>query len=213
MDKSKAVSTPMSVQDKLAADQGTPLTGDAVFDYRSIVGGLQYLTLTRLDISFAVNKVCHYLAKPTTMHWEAVKRILCYIKGTTDTGLRIRKSPSMLLSVFTDADWASSADDRRSTGGFVVFFGPTLISWRARKQPTVSRSSTEVEYKALANGTAHVDAVFAPRTSCSSSSPTGVMVRQPRCDVPHCESSISRLDETHRSRFSFRLGEGSTRCS
>jgi histone deacetylase 1/2 len=128
MDKSKAVSTPMSVQDKLAADQGEPLSGDAVFQYRSTVGGLQYLTLTRPDISFAVNKVCQYLAQPTTVHWEAVKWILRYIKGTTDIGLRIRKSPSMLLSVFTDADWAGSADDRRSTGGFAVFFGPTLIS-------------------------------------------------------------------------------------
>jgi histone deacetylase 1/2 len=154
MDKAKAVSTPMSVQDKLAADQGTPLLGDSVFDYRSTVGGLQYLTLTRPDISYAVNKVCQYLAKPTTVHWEAVKRILRYVKGTADIGLRIRKSPSMLLSVFTDADWAGNADDRRSTGGFAVFFGPTLISWSARKQPTVSRSSTEAEYKALANGTA-----------------------------------------------------------
>jgi histone deacetylase 1/2 len=154
MDKSKAVSTPMSVQDKLAADQGTPLVGTDVFDYRSAVGGLQYLTLTRPDISFAVNKVCQYLAKPTTVHWEAVKHILRYIKGTVDIGLRIRKSPSTLLSVFTDADWAGSADDRRSTGGYAVFFGPTLISWSARKQPTVSRSSTEAEYKALANGAA-----------------------------------------------------------
>ena len=130
------------LQDKLAADQGTPLTEDAVFDYRSAVGGLQYLTLTRPDISFAVNKVCQYLSKPTTVHWKAVKRILRYVKGTVDTRLRIRKSPSLLLSVFTDADWAGSADDRRSTGGFAVFFGPTLVSWSARKQPTVSRSST-----------------------------------------------------------------------
>jgi histone deacetylase 1/2 len=154
MDKSKAVSTPMSVQDKLAADQGTLLTDDAAFQYRSVVGGLQYLTLTRPDISFAVNKVCQYLAKPTTVHWEAVKRILRYVKGTIHTGLQIRRSSSSLLSVFTDADWAGSTDDRRSTGGFALFFGPTLISWSARKQPTVSRSSTEAEYKALANGTA-----------------------------------------------------------
>jgi histone deacetylase 1/2 len=144
----------MAVQEKLSANQGDVLGPDDTFAYRSAVGGLQYLTLTRPDISFAVNKVCQYLSKPTTVHWEAVKRILRYVKGTVSTGLRIQKNSSTLLSVFTGADWAGSADDRRSTGGFALFFGPTLISWSARKQPTVSRSSTEAEYKALANGTA-----------------------------------------------------------
>jgi len=72
------------------------------------------------------------------------------------TGLKLHRSTSTVLSVFTNADWAGCADDRRSTGGFVVFLGPNLISWSARKQPTVSRSSTEAEYKALANGTAEV---------------------------------------------------------
>jgi histone deacetylase 1/2 len=115
---------------------------------------LQYLTLTRPDISFAVNKVCQFLSQPTEAHWEAVKRILRYVKGTLDTGLRIRKSPFMNISIFTDADWAGCVDDRRSTGGFAVFVGPNLVSWSAKKQPTVSRSSTEAEYKALANGAA-----------------------------------------------------------
>jgi histone deacetylase 1/2 len=68
-------------------------------------------------------------------------------------GLKFRKSSSILVSAFLDADWAGCVDDRRSTGGFAVFLGPNLISWSAQKQPTVSRSSTEVEYKALANAT------------------------------------------------------------
>ena len=69
------------------------------------------------------------------------------------TGLRFRRSASMGLSIFTDADWAGCRDDRRSTGGFAIFLGSNLVSWSSRKQPMVSRSSTEAEYKALANGT------------------------------------------------------------
>jgi hypothetical protein len=117
-----------------------------------VVGSLQYLTHTRLDISFAVNKVCQFLSQRTEVHWEAVKRILRYVKGTIDTGLRFRKSSLLDVSIFTDADWARCVDDRRSTGGYAVFVGPNLVSLSSKKQPTVSRSSTEAEYKALANG-------------------------------------------------------------
>jgi hypothetical protein len=73
------------------------------------------------------------------------------VRGTADLGLQIIRSDSMLVSGFSDADWTGCVDDRRSTGGFAVFLGSNLVSWSARKQPTVSRSSTEVEYKAIAN--------------------------------------------------------------
>lgn len=79
-----------------------------------------------------------------------------YVKHTVDVGIQIRKSRSVLASAFSDADWAGSIDDRRSTGGFAIFFGPNLVSWSARKQATVSRSSTDAEYKFLANATAEV---------------------------------------------------------
>jgi histone deacetylase 1/2 len=94
------------VSDKLSRDLGEPLGSEDALKYRSLVGGLQYLTLTRPDLSFAVNKVCQYLSQPTTAHYEAVKRIMRYLRGTVSTGLRFRRSSSTGLSIFTDADWA-----------------------------------------------------------------------------------------------------------
>jgi histone deacetylase 1/2 len=134
----------MSSTEILSLIDGNPLGSNDVTTYRSIVGALQYLTLTRPDLSYSVNKVCQFLHAPTTTHWTAVKRILRYIQGTLKVGLTFQKSSSSLLSAFSDADWAGCLDDRRSTGGFAVFFGPNLISWSARKQATVSRSSTEL---------------------------------------------------------------------
>ena len=87
------------------------------------------------------------------MHWAVVKRILRYIKVTLQLGLKIGKCKSMLLSAFSNADWARCPDDRKSIGGFAVFLGSNLILRSARKQPTVSRSSTEAKYKAMANAT------------------------------------------------------------
>ncbi|KAK1697903.1 hypothetical protein QYE76_014600 [Lolium multiflorum] len=88
----------------------------------------------------------------------SVKRILRYVKATLTTGLLLRppSGDPGLLSAFSDADWAGSPDDRRSTGGYAIFYGGNLVAWSARKQATVSRSSTESEYKALANATAEL---------------------------------------------------------
>ena len=152
----KPVKTPLNTTEKLSVTSGTRLGVEDSTRYRSIVGALQYLTLTRPDLSFLVNKVCQFLHSPMTVHWEAVKRILRYVQGTIGLGLKIRKSNSMLVSAFSDADWAGCPDDRRSTDGFAVFLGCNLVSWCARKQPTVLRSSTEAEYKSLANATTEV---------------------------------------------------------
>ncbi|WVZ64535.1 hypothetical protein U9M48_014036 [Paspalum notatum var. saurae] len=148
MESCKPAPTPLSSETCLGTEDATK--------FRSLVGALQYVTLTRPDLSFPVNKVCQFLHAPTTSHWTAVKRILRYVKGTISYGLKLQKSPSMLVSAFSDADWAGSLDDRRSTSGFFVFLGTNLVSWSARKQATVSRSSTEAEYKAMANATAEV---------------------------------------------------------
>lgn len=152
----KPVSTPLSTSEKLSVYEGDLLGPIDASRYRSIVGALQYLTLTRPDIAFPVNKVCQFLHAPTTLHWVAVKRILRYLKSCARLGLKINKSFSSLVSAYSDADWAGCPDDRRSTGGFAVFLGNNLVSWHAKKQATVSRSSTESEYKALANATAEI---------------------------------------------------------
>ena len=152
----KPATTPMSSTDRLSALDGSLLPADEATEYRSIVGGLQYLTITRPDISYAVNRVCQFLHAPRDSHWTAVKRILRYIRFTSSYGLHLQPAPSGVLSAFSDADWAGSPDDRRSTGGYAVFLGSNLIAWSARKQATVSRSSTEDEYKAVANATAEL---------------------------------------------------------
>jgi hypothetical protein len=109
-----------------------------------------------IGYSFSVNKVCQFLHAPTSAHLTIVKWILRYLSGTLGLGIKIRKTKSVLLSAFSDADWAGCVDDHRSTEGFAVPLGLNIISWSARKQPTVSRSSTEVEYKSIANATAKV---------------------------------------------------------
>ncbi|KAJ0980580.1 hypothetical protein J5N97_008835 [Dioscorea zingiberensis] len=156
MENYKSVTTPMSVIEKLSKTLGDSLSVAEGSKYRSIVGALQYLTLTRPDIAFSVNKVCQFLHSPTSSHWTAVKRILRYLKHTSTVGLSIRRSGSTLVSAFSDVDWAGCADDRRSTGGFAVFFGSNLISWSSKKQVTVSRSNTKSKYKSLANATAEI---------------------------------------------------------
>jgi hypothetical protein len=112
----KPALTPMSVTDPLTSDGGTLLSAEDATEYRSVVGGLQYLTLTRPDISYAVNRVCQYLHSPRDTHWTAVKRILRYVRHTASYGLRLSSASSGLLSAYSDADWAGNPDDRRSTG-------------------------------------------------------------------------------------------------
>jgi histone deacetylase 1/2 len=149
----KPVDTPISTSK--ATILPDPLFSDAT-RFRQIVGALQYLTFMRPDICFVVNRVCQFMHAPTDSHWVAMKRILRYLRGTTSHGLHITRSSSFALHGFTDVDWAGSVEDRKSTGGYLVFFCQTPISWKSGKQRTVTRSSTEAEYKALADGTAEV---------------------------------------------------------
>ncbi|KAI3510913.1 hypothetical protein L1887_18051 [Cichorium endivia] len=124
--------------------------------YRSLVGALQYLTITRPDISYAVNQVSQFLQAPTVFHYQAVKRLLRYVKGTLSFGLTFSRPTYTKLVGYSDADWARCLETRRSTYGYSIFLGGNLVSWSAKKQPTVSRSSCESEYRAMANTAAEI---------------------------------------------------------
>ncbi|PKU84334.1 putative mitochondrial protein [Dendrobium catenatum] len=131
----------LSGNDELLPDAST---------YRSITGALQYLTITRPDISHAVNILSQHMHNPEQIHRYLLKRLLRYIKGTISFGLK----SSLTLSTFSDADWAGDPVTRKSTSGFCTFLGDNIVSWTVKKQNTVSRSSTESEYRALAAATA-----------------------------------------------------------
>lgn len=154
MDGAKPVATPMQTGLQLSKSDGDPFSDTHL--YRSIVGALQYVTITRPEIAFAVNRVSLFMHEPTDIHWSAVKRILRYLKGTITHGLLLRSSSHLSLQVFSDADWAGHPDDRRSTTSYCVYLGNSLVSWSSKKQPTVARSSTEAEYRALASAAAEV---------------------------------------------------------
>lgn len=117
--------------------------------FRHIARSLQFLTNTRPDIAFAVNKLCQHMHQPSIGHFQMLKRILRYLKGTTSLGLFLPKT-DLHLTALADSDWAGDATDRKSTTGYCVFLGSALISWSVKKQSTVARSSTEAEYHSLA---------------------------------------------------------------
>uniref|UniRef100_A0A2N9GU88 Reverse transcriptase Ty1/copia-type domain-containing protein n=1 Tax=Fagus sylvatica TaxID=28930 RepID=A0A2N9GU88_FAGSY len=121
-----------------------------------LVGSLVYLTVTRPDISYAVHIVSQFMAAPRSLHYAAVLRILRYLKGTLFHGLHFSSQSSLTLQAYSDADWAGDPTDRRSTTGYCFLLGDSLISWRSKKQSVVARSSTEAEYRALADTTAEL---------------------------------------------------------
>jgi hypothetical protein len=122
--------TPADTKSKPSVSDGVLL--DNPIEYRSLAGALQYLTLTRPDICFAVQQVCSFMHAPTNVHMNLVKRILRYLKGTIHPGLHISRSSSSDLVIYSDADWAGCLDTRRSTSGFCAYFGGNLVSWSSK---------------------------------------------------------------------------------
>nr|KYP62968.1 hypothetical protein KK1_017529 [Cajanus cajan] len=120
---------------------------------RLLLALVTYLTTTRPDIAFAVQHLSQFVSSPTTAHHQATFRVLRYLKGTPGLGVFLSAHSSLQLKAFSDFDWAGCVDSRRSITGFSVYLGSSLISWHSKKKTTVSKSSSEAEYRALASTT------------------------------------------------------------
>jgi len=148
---SKPVSTPSDPSVKLHNDVSPPFTD--ISAYRRLIGRLIYLNTTRPDITFITQQLSRFLSKPTQTHYHAALRVLKYLKGSPDKGIFFPRASGLYIQGYTDADWARCRDTRRSISGHCFFLGQSLICWRTKKQPTVSRSSSEAEYRAMASAT------------------------------------------------------------
>ncbi|KAJ4706252.1 Retrovirus-related Pol polyprotein from transposon TNT 1-94 [Melia azedarach] len=118
--------------------------------YTSAVGSLMYaMVCTRPDLAQSVSVVSRFMGEPSKEHWQAVKRIFRYLKGTFDVGLIYGGDTQCLVTGFSDSDYAGDVDSRRSMTGYVFTLGSSVVSWKATLQPTVTLSTTEAEYMAL----------------------------------------------------------------
>ncbi|XP_050156187.1 uncharacterized mitochondrial protein AtMg00810-like [Malus sylvestris] len=145
---SKPARTPLVSKLKLDVE-GKSLTD--LSTYQRLVGKLIYLTITRPDIAYAVSLISQFMHSPTLIHWEMVKILLRYLKGSVRRGILIKKNGSTHIMGNTDVDWAGNALDRKSTTGFCTFVGGNLVSWKRKKQAVIARSSAKAEYHAMAS--------------------------------------------------------------
>ncbi|KAM1763339.1 hypothetical protein ACFX11_002688 [Malus domestica] len=142
----KPVSTPLAEGMKLGIDQNQVPVDKG--KYQRLVGRLMYLAHTRPDLAHALSVISQYMHNPGEQHMSAVMRILSYLKGSPGKGILFQKNGHFKIECYTDADWAGSTDDRRSTSGYFTFIGGNLVTWRSKKQNVVSRSSAEAEFRA-----------------------------------------------------------------
>ena len=144
LESASSIRTPMSPNVKLTVD----LLGKSVDPslYRSIIGSLLYLTVSRPNISYSVGVCARYQANPKESHMTALKRIIKYVKTTAEFGVWYSKDTSDVIAGYSDANWAGNADDRKSTSGGCFYVGNNLVSLMSKKKNSISLSTAEGEY-------------------------------------------------------------------
>ncbi|KAI3712580.1 hypothetical protein L1987_71139 [Smallanthus sonchifolius] len=146
-DDVSSVSSPLPLHLQLKLNEGQVL--DDPLAYRRLVGKLNYLTHTWPDLAFAVQFLSQFMSDPRVPHWDAMWHTLRYVKGTCSQGLFFNNDPDMSLSAYCDSDWAAFPNTQRSVSGYFICLGGSPISWKSKKQPTVSLSSAEAGYHSL----------------------------------------------------------------
>lgn len=146
--EAKPASSPLEQNHRLALVNGAILTDPE--QYRRLVGRLIYLTISRPELSYSVHVLAQFMQCPRQEHWEAATRVVRYLKSNPGQGIFLRSDSDLKLYAYCDSDWASCPLTRRSLTGYFVFLGRSPISWKTKKQATVSRSSAEAEYRSMA---------------------------------------------------------------
>ena len=154
MSDCKPTKTPVSPGNCLVKATEDEEALDQQSSYQSLVGSLMYLaTCTRPDIAYAVGTLAKFSSKPNQTHWVAAKRVLRYLKGTSNLGIIFKGDEPERCKAYSDADWAGDKDDRKSTSGYLFQIASGPVSWRSKKQDTVALSTAEAEYVALSSAT------------------------------------------------------------
>ena len=116
-----------------------------------MVGKLNFLTNTRPDLAYSVQHLSQFMQEPRDTHLQALQHTICYVAHTAGQGILMSGTDRLILQAFSDSDWAACPDSRKSISGYVLKLGNSPISWKSKKKATVSRSSSEAEYKSMAN--------------------------------------------------------------
>ncbi|XP_047167621.1 secreted RxLR effector protein 161-like [Vigna umbellata] len=144
MEECKAVSTPMNQKEKLHKEDGANNVDEGYF--RSLIGCLMYFTTTRPDIFNVVSILSRFMHCASEFHLKAAKRVIRYVKGTSDFGVKFTWSKEFKLASFSDSDWRGSMDDMKSTSGYCFTLGSSVFSWSSKKQEIVAQSIAETEF-------------------------------------------------------------------